>query len=92
MDIEYTVYIWKEDSQLVAHAMPLDVMSSGDTPEKARMALNEAVDLFLTTAEEIGTLEQVLEETGYQFSHGKWVGPSWVSVERHFELSNEVAW
>jgi len=25
MDIEYTVQIWKEDSQFVAHAMPIDV-------------------------------------------------------------------
>ncbi len=84
MDIEYTVYIWEEDSQFVAHAMPLDVMSSGDTPEKARLALDEAVDLFLTTAKEMATLDQVLEETGYQYSQGRWIGPSWVSVERHF--------
>ena len=27
-DIEYTVQIWKEGRQFVAHAMPLDVMSS----------------------------------------------------------------
>jgi len=36
-DIEYTVQIWKEGNQFVAHAMPLDVMSSGETadePEK----------------------------------------------------------
>ncbi|MBO1351056.1 MAG: hypothetical protein EBE86_028485 [Hormoscilla sp. GUM202] len=26
LDIEYTVQIWKEDSQFVAHAMPIDVM------------------------------------------------------------------
>ena len=26
-DIEYTVQIWKEGGQFVAHAMPLDVMS-----------------------------------------------------------------
>jgi len=33
--IEYTVQIWKEGNQFVAHAMPLDVMSSGRTPEEA---------------------------------------------------------
>jgi predicted RNase H-like HicB family nuclease len=42
-DIEFTVQIWKEGNQFVAHAMPLDVMSLGKTPEEARRALDEAV-------------------------------------------------
>ncbi len=46
MNIEYTVQIWKEGNQYVAHAMPLDVMSSGMTPEEARKALDEAVHLL----------------------------------------------
>ena len=41
MHIDYTVQIWKEDSHFIAHAMPLDVMSSGPTPEAARIALDE---------------------------------------------------
>jgi predicted RNase H-like HicB family nuclease len=68
MDIEYTVYIWQEDGQFVAHALPLDVISAGNTPEKARAAVDEAVDLFLTTAQEMGTLDQILEEAGYYHS------------------------
>ena len=32
MNIEYTVQIWQEGDQFIAHAMPLDVMSSGATP------------------------------------------------------------
>ena len=47
---------------VIAHAMPLDVMSSGQTPEQARQALDEAVRLFLDTAAEVGTLEEVLEK------------------------------
>jgi predicted RNase H-like HicB family nuclease len=61
-DIEYTVQIWKEGNQFVAHAMPLDVMSSGRTPEAARKALDEAVHLFLVTAENVGTLEEIFKE------------------------------
>ncbi|MBW4496434.1 MAG: hypothetical protein KME26_25825 [Oscillatoria princeps RMCB-10] len=83
MNIEYTVQIWKEGNQFVAHAMPLDVMSSGDTPDSARMALDEAAHLFLVTAAEEGTLEEILEETGYELQMGKWVSPSWVAIERH---------
>jgi predicted RNase H-like HicB family nuclease len=65
MQIDYTVQIWKEDRQYIAHAMPLDVTSSGDSPDAARAALDEAVRLFLSTATESGTLETVLEEAGY---------------------------
>lgn len=82
-NIEYTVQIWKEGDQFVAHAMPLDVMSSGTTAEEARKALDEAVHLFFVTATEMETLEEILLEAGYELSEGKWVGPSWVAVERH---------
>jgi predicted RNase H-like HicB family nuclease len=82
-DIDYTVQIWKEGKQYVAHAMPLDVMSSGQSPEEARKALDEAVNVFLVTAAEIGTLNEILEEAGYEFSQGKWMSPAWIAIERH---------
>jgi len=82
-NIEYTVQIWEEGRQFVAHAMPLDVMSSGNTPEEARKALDEAVHLFLVTAADIGTLDEILQENGYEIKEGRWVGPSWVAIEKH---------
>ena len=82
-DIKYTVQIWKEDNQFVAHAMPLDVMSSGETQEEARKALDEAVHLFLVTAADIGTLDEILQEAGYELKEGRWIGPSWVAIEKH---------
>jgi predicted RNase H-like HicB family nuclease len=68
INIEYTVQIWKEGNQFISHAMPLDDMSSGQTPEEARKALDEAVNLFLATAADMGTLDEILEEAGYQLS------------------------
>ena len=82
-DIDYTAQIWKEGSQYVAHAMPLDVMSSGKTPEEARQALDEAVHLFLVTADGMGTLDEILQETGYELREGRWISPPWVAIERH---------
>ena len=76
MNIEYNIQIWHEDNQFVAHAMPLDVMSSGATPDEARHALYEAVDLFFETTTEIGTLSEILQEAGYENKDGNWVGPS----------------
>ena len=76
LNIEFTANIWQEGDQFVAHAMPLDVISAGRTPEEARKALDEAVHLFLVTAAEVGTLEQVLDEAGYSLEQGKWIAPT----------------
>jgi predicted RNase H-like HicB family nuclease len=63
MNLGYTVQIWQEGEHYIAHAMPLDVASSGPTPAKARSALKEAVNLFLKTAREAGTLKQILADS-----------------------------
>ena len=83
MNIDYTVNIWREGDQYVAHAMPLDVASSGADPEAARRAVDEAVRAFIASCAKAGTLDAVLEETGYERNpEGTWQSPSWVSVER----------
>ncbi len=84
MDIDYTVQIWHEGGQFIAHAMPLDVASSRETPQAARQALDEAVRLFIGTAKEHGTLDDVLEESGYEHRGSGWQAPDWVCFERHF--------
>jgi len=83
MNLETTVHIWREGSQYIAHAMPLDVMSSGPTPESARSALDEAVRAFLLTAADTSTLEQVLEDCGYERRGDRWFSPDFVALERH---------
>jgi predicted RNase H-like HicB family nuclease len=82
MQIDYTVNIWKEDNQYIAHALPIDVMSMGSTPEEARIAIREAVSLFIESAKEIGTLDDILEECGYILKKDKQISPSWISIER----------
>ncbi len=82
MQIEFTVQTWREGTQFVAHAMPLDVASSGPTPAAARAAVEEAVRLFLRTAEDQGTLAEVLEDAGYAPDGTEWQSPTWMGVER----------
>lgn len=82
MQIEYTVQIWKEGNQFIAHAMPLDVMSAGASPEEARRAVDEAVRLFVLTAKDHGTLEELLGEAGYELRDGVWAPPPAVAFER----------
>ena len=84
MKIGYTVQIWREGAQFVAHAMPIDVVSTGGTPDQARAALDEAVGLFLSTAQDLGTFRDVLEECAYEYHDGGWRAPEWIAVERHF--------
>ena len=83
IDIEYTIQIFREGNQFIAHAMPLDVMSSGSTAEEARTALDEAVQLFLETAADMGNLDEILQEVGYAFEQENWISPSWIAIERH---------
>ena len=82
MTIETTIRIWREGKHYIAHAMPLDVSSAGDTPEAARVALGEAVGLFVATAREQGTLDEVLEECGYASEGDKWVAPQVVDQKQ----------
>jgi hypothetical protein len=69
---EYSAQIWKEGNQYIAHAMPLDVMSAGPSPEEAGKALDEAVRLFLVNAADMGTLEGILRENVCESTKSPW--------------------
>lgn len=56
----------KEGKHYVSHCPALDVYSQGETEEAARDNLKEAVELFLVTCIEIGTLDSVLKECGFE--------------------------
>jgi hypothetical protein len=71
IQIEYTCLIWKEDNLFIAYAIPLDLMSCGENPTQAKIALEEAVNLFLSSSIERDTLTEILEETGYKYQNGK---------------------
>ena len=87
MKIDYTVQVWGRGTRYIAHAMPLDMASAGDTPEGARQAVDEAVRSFLDTASEDGTLEEVLQEAGYPREGGSWQAPEWLGVEQRSYLA-----
>lgn len=81
----YRAEIFKEDEQFVAICPELNVSSFGDNLDEARKSLREAIDLFLEECEEIGTLEDVLRETGFApdpANPQKWVARTPVLVEQ----------
>lgn len=75
MDLGFTVRIFKESETFVAHVPELNVSSCGETVEQARRNIGEAVELFVETAKEMGTLKEVLEEAGYRLENGRWREP-----------------
>ena len=81
MEIQFTTRIFKEGRSFVAHALELDVSSCGGTKEKALKNLKEAVRLFVEEAEKMGTLKQILEESGFSTTIPK-ISSKFISVQR----------
>lgn len=80
--IEYDIIIFKEDETYVAYCPELDVSSCGNTVDHAKEMLKAAVRLFLEEAEKIGTIKDILEESGYKKdARGSWIPPKLVATE-----------
>ena len=82
MEIQFTTRIFKEGRTFVAHALELDVSSCGGTKDRAVKNLKEAVRLFLEEAEKMGTLDRILEESGYSKNRRQITPPKFISVQR----------
>jgi predicted RNase H-like HicB family nuclease len=81
MNITYDAHVFQERDMYVAHCPQLDVASCGRTVEEARGNLAEAVRLFLEEAGKLGTLQEILDEAGYEPDNGALVPPKLVSAE-----------
>jgi hypothetical protein len=83
MNIQMDVRVWldRETGQYIAHALPVDVASHGATPDAAKLAVDEAVRGFLAAAAKHGTLQEVMEECGYERRGDDWVAPTLVADE-----------
>jgi predicted RNase H-like HicB family nuclease len=82
MEIQFTIQVFRDGKMYVAHTPELDVSSCATTRAKAEKNLKEAVRLFLEEAEKIGTLEQILEESGFVQRKRRYEGPKFVTTER----------
>jgi predicted RNase H-like HicB family nuclease len=81
-DIAYTVHTFKEAGTYVAYVPELDVSSCGATNDDARKNIKDAVQGFLETSSEMGTLDQILEEAGYERKGESWKAPEFVALDR----------
>jgi len=72
MNISVRIEIFKEGDVYVALSPELNVSSFGDTIEDAKKSFKEAVGAFIEECHEIGTLEEVLEESGFSKINDIW--------------------
>jgi predicted RNase H-like HicB family nuclease len=72
MDISVRVEIFKEGDAYVALSPELNVSSFGETVDEAKKSLKEAVGAFIEECEAMGTLEEVLEESGFSKINNSW--------------------
>jgi predicted RNase H-like HicB family nuclease len=81
-DIEYTVHTFKDAGTYVAYVPELDVSSCGATNDDARKNIKDAVQGFLETSADMGTLHEILEEAGYVRKGESWKAPEFVALDR----------
>lgn len=73
MNILLRVEIFKEGDVYVALSPELNISSFGDTIDDAKKSVKEAIEAFIEECEKIGTLEEVLEESGFLRTDDSWV-------------------
>ena len=65
-EIALSVEVWKAASTYIAYSSELDISSCGKTAAQAKYRLREAVSLFIEEAARMGTLGDILEESGFE--------------------------
>jgi predicted RNase H-like HicB family nuclease len=73
MKIELHIDYFEEDGLIVALSPELQVSSFGETLAEAEKSIKEALELFFEGCESLGTLNEVLEESGFKKIGDEWV-------------------
>ncbi len=82
MDISVRIEILKEGDVYVALSPDLNVSSFGETVEDAKNSFREALEAFIEECREMGTLEEVLEESGFEKVGNTWESRKPVAEEQ----------
>lgn len=69
------VSILREGDSFIAYTPALDLSTAGSTFEEARKNFKEAVNIFFQELMEMGTLEEVLKELGWEKQNNNLVPP-----------------
>ena len=61
-------HVWKEGDMYTAFCPEIDVASCGRTVDEAKRNLREALQIYVEETSKMGTLNDLLEEAGYDVS------------------------
>ena len=70
MKLKLTEELWKEENMYVSYCPELDIASCGETMDQAKKNLGEVILINLEEAQKIGTLENLLQEAGFDENQG----------------------
>jgi predicted RNase H-like HicB family nuclease len=70
MELKMTIETWAKGSWYIAKCPELDFVSQGESPEEAKRNLLEVVEIQFEEMNEMGTLDEYLQECGYKFENG----------------------
>ncbi len=70
MELKITIETWAKGSWYIAKCVELDFVSQGRNPEEAKRNLLEVVDIQFEEMNEMGTLDEYLQECGYKLENG----------------------
>ena len=73
MKINLHIEYFEENGTIVALCPELQVSSFGDTLKEAEQSIKEALELFIDGCKEMGTLYEVLEESGFIKIGEEWI-------------------
>ena len=79
--IVFRAEFFREGDLYVGLAPELNVSSFGETLDEAKRSLKEAVEAFLEECEAIDTLEEVIEEAGFEKTGNQWLPRKPVAAE-----------
>ena len=81
--INLPVTIFREGKSYVAYSPALDLSTCAPTYKKARANFSEIVQIFIEELVEMGTLDEVLKDLGWQKIKSNWQPP--VVVSNYFQ-------
>jgi predicted RNase H-like HicB family nuclease len=70
MKLKLTEELWKEGNMYISYCPELDIASCGETVDQAKKNLGEVILINLEEAQQIGTLEELLQEAGFDEAQG----------------------
>lgn len=79
IEVNIPVIFMREGKSIVAFSPVLDISTSASTFEKAKQRFEESVEIFFEEVAEKGTLEEVLQDLGWEKSDHNWNPPTIIS-------------